>query len=126
MLDETNDTPVLDTIALMTAASVERSNLSAHEFILVRLAALAATDARPLSYLAHVAPSVDAEVTLEQVQDVLVTVAPIIGTARVTSAALNIAEALGVAVAIAEEELLEALEDEDEDEDEDDDEDDEA
>lgn len=120
MIEDAQDTPVLDTIALMTAASIDRSRLSAHEFILVRLAALAATDARPLSYLAHVAPSVDAEVTLEQVQDVLVTVAPIIGTARVTSAALNIAEALGVAVAIAEEELIEALEDEDDDEDEDD------
>jgi alkylhydroperoxidase/carboxymuconolactone decarboxylase family protein YurZ len=110
MLDESNDTPVLDTIAVMTAASIERSNLNANEFILVRLAALAAVDARPLSYLAHVAPSVEADVTLEQVQDVLVAIAPIVGTARVVSAALNIAEALGVAVAVAEEELEEELE----------------
>ena len=36
--------------------------------------------------------------TLEDVQNVLVAVAPIVGTARVMSAAINITEALGLAV----------------------------
>ena len=97
-----DDTPVLDTIADMTAASIARCGLNDDQLILVRLAALAAVDARPVSYLAHIGPSVEAGVTLEQVQDVLVAVAPIIGTARVMAAAEHIAEALGFAIAVAE------------------------
>ena len=97
-----DETPVLDTIAAMTAASVERCDLPADVLLLVRIAALAAVDARPVSYLAHVGPSVEAGVTLEDVQNVLVAVAPIIGSARVTKAALNITEALGFVIAVAE------------------------
>jgi alkylhydroperoxidase/carboxymuconolactone decarboxylase family protein YurZ len=101
------DTPVLDTIGAMTAESIARTSLSPDELILVRLAALAAVDARPISYLAHVGVAVEAGVTLERVQDVLVAVAPIIGTARTMSAGVNITEALGVAIAVAEEALSE-------------------
>jgi hypothetical protein len=39
---------------------------------------------------------------VDHVQDVLVAVAPIIGTPRVLSAALKITEALGFAIAVAE------------------------
>ena len=42
-------------------------------------------------------------------QNVLVAVAPIIGTARTMSAALNIAEALELAIAVIEEEIEEAF-----------------
>jgi alkylhydroperoxidase/carboxymuconolactone decarboxylase family protein YurZ len=98
-----DDTPVLDTIAEMTAVSIARSGLEADELILARLAALAAVDARPISYLAHLGPSVESGVTVERVQDLLVAIAPIIGTARVMSAALNITEALGFAIAVMEE-----------------------
>ncbi len=70
-----------------------------HALLLVRIAALAAVDARPVSYLAHVGPATDAGVTVEDVQNVLVAVAPIIGTARVASAVINITEALGFAIA---------------------------
>ena len=51
-----DDTPVLDTIADMTAASIARCGLDDDQLILVRLAALAAVDARPVSYLAHIEP----------------------------------------------------------------------
>lgn len=97
-----SDTPVLDTVALMTAASLDQCDLPADTHLLIRLAALAAVDARPVSYLAHIGPSVEAGVTLEDVQNVLVAVAPIIGTARVMSAAINITEALGFAIAVIE------------------------
>ncbi len=100
-----DDTPVLDTIAEMTAASIAHCGLDDDQLILVRLAALAAVDARPVSYLAHIGPSVEAGVTLEQAQDVLVAVAPIIGTARVITASEHIAEALGVAIAVVEAEI---------------------
>jgi alkylhydroperoxidase/carboxymuconolactone decarboxylase family protein YurZ len=100
--DETEDGPVLETIAAMTEASLERCELPPDALLLVRIAALAAVDARPVSYLAHVGPALDAGVTVEDVQNVLVAVAPIIGTARVMSAAVNITEALGFAIAVVE------------------------
>jgi alkylhydroperoxidase/carboxymuconolactone decarboxylase family protein YurZ len=107
-----SDTPVLDTIGAMTLVSLENSDLEADELLLVRLAALAALDAPALSYLAHVGPAVEAGVTLERTQAVLTAIAPVIGTARTMSAALKITEALGFAIAVAEEALLEAMEEE--------------
>jgi len=101
MADST--TPVLDTIGAMTLASLENSDLEADELILVRLAALAAVDAPSLSYLVHLGPAVESGVTLERAQAVLAAVAPVIGSARTMSAALKITEALGFAIAVAEE-----------------------
>ena len=97
-----SDTPVLETIAAITAASVGRSDLQAAPLLMIRIAALAAVDAPPISYLAHVGPALESGVTIEDVQDVLVAVAPIIGTARTMTAAANISEALGFAIAILE------------------------
>ena len=71
---------------------------------MIRIAALAAVDARPVSYLAHVGPAIESGVTARDVQNVLVAVAPIIGTARTMSAAINITEALGFAIAVMEDE----------------------
>ena len=71
--------------------------------MLVRLAALAAMDARPLSYLANLGAAVDSGVTVERMQDVLVAIAPIIGTPRVVSAAVAVTEALGVVIVADEE-----------------------
>jgi alkylhydroperoxidase/carboxymuconolactone decarboxylase family protein YurZ len=101
------ETPVLDTLGAMTAESIARCSLSPDELVLVRIAALAAVDARPISYLAHIGVAVESGVTLERVQDVLVAVAPIIGTARTMSAGVNITEALGLAVAVAEQAMSE-------------------
>ena len=95
---DSEDMPVLETLAAMTAASLERCDLPADTLLLVRLAALVAVDARPTSYLAHIGAAVETGVTLEDVQNVLVAVAPIVGTARVMSAAIHITEALGLAV----------------------------
>lgn len=99
-----SENPVLETIGAITAASMERSDLPADSLLLIRIAALAAVDARPVSYLAHVGPAVESGVTIEDVQNVLVAVAPIIGTARTMSAAVNITEALGFAVAVMQDE----------------------
>ncbi|MHB9861739.1 carboxymuconolactone decarboxylase family protein [Streptomyces sp. YIM S03343] len=100
----TSDAPVLDTLAAMTIDSIERCNLDDATLILTRLAALAAMDAPAISYLAHVDPAIRANLTIDQVQDVLVAIAPVVGTARVMAAAGHITEALGFAVAVAEDE----------------------
>jgi hypothetical protein len=99
------DTPVLDTLADMTAASIERSSLEAREHMIARLAALVATGAPPVSYLLNAGTATEVGITMEDVQGVLVAVAPIVGTSRVVAAGGNIARALGFAIAVAEAEL---------------------
>ncbi|MEU1180418.1 carboxymuconolactone decarboxylase [Streptomyces sp. NPDC005820] len=97
-----SETPVLDTIAAMTIDSVERCHMDDRTLILTRIAALVAVDAPAISYLAHIDPAVKAELTVEELQDVLVAIAPVVGSARVMSAAGHIAQAFGVAIALAE------------------------
>ena len=98
-----SENPVLETIGAITDASLGRSDLPADALLMIRIAALAAVDARPISYLAHVGPAIESGVTAKDVQNVLVAVAPIIGTARTMSAAINVTEALGFAIAVMEE-----------------------
>ena len=105
------DTPVLDTLADITAVSVSRGSLEAREHMLARLAALVAVDAPAASYLLNLGTAVEMGMTLEDVQGVLVAVAPIVGTPRVVSAAGRITTALGFVIEIAEAELAAELAD---------------
>ncbi|MGC4980671.1 carboxymuconolactone decarboxylase [Streptomyces sp. DT193] len=102
-----SETPVLDTLAAMTVDSIERCGLAPDMLLLTRIAALAASDAPPISYMAHIGPAMETGVTVAQLQDVLVAIAPIVGTARVMTAAGNITAALGIAIAVAEAEVEE-------------------
>ena len=104
MAESTTETPVLDLLAGMTADSVEASSLDMETLMLVRIAALAAVDAPPVSYLLNLAAAGEVGLDAEQVRGVLAAVAPIIGTARVASATGKIAGALDVAIEIADEE----------------------
>jgi alkylhydroperoxidase/carboxymuconolactone decarboxylase family protein YurZ len=99
------NTPLLDTLAAMTAVSIEQCDLDPRELMLARIAALAAVGAPPASYLANAGTASDVGVTLDDVQGVLIAVAPIVGTARAVTAAGNIARALGFAIAAIEAEL---------------------
>ncbi len=101
----TADTPVLDTLADITAASVERNALAPREFMLARIAALIAVDAPPASYLANAGAAEDSGVTAGDIQAVMIAVAPVVGTARVVSAGGKILRALGFAIAVAESEI---------------------
>jgi alkylhydroperoxidase/carboxymuconolactone decarboxylase family protein YurZ len=96
------DSPVLDALADINAVSVERTELDLASLILVRLAALIAVDAPASSYLLHIGVAADVGVTLDQAQDVLVAVAPIVGTPRTASAAAKMVEALGLAIDLVE------------------------
>ena len=98
----TGEAPVLEALIDINAVSLARTELDAVPLLLVRLAALAAVGAPSASYLMHVGAAAESGVTVEQVQDVLVAVSPIVGAPRVLSAALNITEALGIVVAVAE------------------------
>ena len=101
----TTETPVLDTLAEITAASLEHNALAPRELMLVRMAALIAVGAPPVSYLANVGAAEESGVTADDIQAVLIGVAPVVGTARVVSAGGNILRALGVAIAVADSEM---------------------
>jgi len=96
------EAPVLETLADINAVSLERTELDPQSLILVRIAALAAVDAPPSSYMVHIGPAAQVGVTADQVQDVLVAVAPIVGTPKTMAAAAKIVQALGMAIDIAE------------------------
>ena len=107
-MPKTTESPILDLLASMTADSIEVSSLDAETLMLVRLAALVAVDAPPVSYLLNLGAAADLEIDAEQVRGVLAAVAPIVGTARVASATGNIVRALELELETAE---LEAEED---------------
>jgi hypothetical protein len=102
MAESTSDTPVLDLLATMTAASIEASSLDPQTFMLVRIAALAAVDAPSISYLMNLEVAGELEIDADQVRGVLAAIAPIVGTARIASATGRIAEALAIGIEVAE------------------------
>ena len=62
-------------------------------------------DAPPASYLANAGAAVDSGVTADDIQGVMIAVAPVVGAARVVSAGAKILRALGIAIAVAEAEI---------------------
>ena len=102
MAESTGDTPVLDLLASMTRDSVAASSLDSQTLMLVRLAALAAIDAPPVSYLLNVEAASEVGLDAEQVRGVLAAIAPIIGTARVVSATGKLVDALAIEIETAE------------------------
>jgi alkylhydroperoxidase/carboxymuconolactone decarboxylase family protein YurZ len=106
----TSETPVLDTLADITAASLEHNSLAPRELMLVRVAALIAVDAPPASYLLNAEAAADSGVTADDIQAVMIGVAPVVGTARVVSAGGKILRALGFAIAVADSEMADEAE----------------
>ena len=98
----TSETPVLDTLADIIAASLEHNTLPPRELMLVRIAALIAVDAPPASYLANAGPAADSGVTGEDIQAVMIGVAPVVGTPKIVSSAGKILRALGFEIMAAE------------------------
>jgi alkylhydroperoxidase/carboxymuconolactone decarboxylase family protein YurZ len=97
------DAPVLETLLAMNLDALERSGLDAETYLLVRLAALVAIDAAPMSYAVTLGAAAEAGLTTEKAQAVLVAIAPVVGSARVTAAAGAIVRAVLGADALTEE-----------------------
>ena len=97
-----DDTPVLDLLTSMNADAIEASSLDPKSLMLVRIAALVAMDAPPVSYLLNLEMAGELEVDSEDVQGVLAAVAPIVGTPRVVSAASKMVRALGIKLDLEE------------------------
>jgi alkylhydroperoxidase/carboxymuconolactone decarboxylase family protein YurZ len=101
----TSDTAVLDTLVDLTAVSIDRSSLPPRDFMLARLAALIAVDAPPASYLANAEATEKSGITADDIAEVMIAIAPVVGTARVVSAAGKILRAMGLAIAVGDAEL---------------------
>jgi alkylhydroperoxidase/carboxymuconolactone decarboxylase family protein YurZ len=91
------DLTLVNTLLRMTEGSLEESGLDPQSHMLVRLAALATLDAAPASWLINMRVSGEAGLAPEQLLGTLVAIAPVIGTARVVSAATSIVQALELA-----------------------------
>jgi len=90
------DLSVLKTLRHMTEGTFQESGLEPETFILCRIAALAAIDAAPASWLVNLKAAGDIEVDPEHVVGTIVAIAPVIGTARVVSAASNAVRAIAL------------------------------
>ena len=98
MAKQSTETPILDLIGTMTEASIEASGLDPKTLMLVRFAALVGVDAPPASYLMHLAVGKDVGLDEDAARNVLMAVAPIVGTPHVVSALGKIGRALGLAI----------------------------
>ncbi len=99
---EDSDSPILALLAGMNRDGIEASSLDAQTLMLVRLAALVAVDAPPVSYMLNLETAGAVDVDAEQVQGMLAGIAPIVGSARIASAAGKMVRALGIELALAE------------------------
>ena len=102
MADQASDSPILDLLASMNRARPLTTTLDPQSLMLVRLAALVAVDAPPVSYLLNVEMASDVNVDGEQIEGMLAAIAPIVGSARVASAGGKMVRALGLEISLAE------------------------
>ncbi len=95
---ESTDAPVLDLLTKITADSLEASTLDARTLMLTRFAALIAVDAPPASYLMNLGAASELGIDAADATNVLLAVAPIVGTPRTVSAVSKMVRAFGLAV----------------------------
>lgn len=90
----TGDTTLLEEALGLREAQLERTGLDGRTFGLVKIAALIALDAPPVSYAWQIANALDQGATPEDIVGVLRAVAPQVGGPRVMAAAPEIMVAL--------------------------------
>jgi alkylhydroperoxidase/carboxymuconolactone decarboxylase family protein YurZ len=90
------EAPVFDTLVQMTMNAFERSGLDPETYLLTRIAALVAMGASPASYLLNVGAADEIGVPVEKIRGTLVAIAPVVGSARVVTAARGISDAFGL------------------------------
>jgi alkylhydroperoxidase/carboxymuconolactone decarboxylase family protein YurZ len=90
-----NDERFVDSVLGMGRDTVDASGLDPKSHALLRLGASLAVDAAPSSYQSVVETALAAGATVEEIVGCLIAVAPIVGLARVVSAAPELALALG-------------------------------
>jgi alkylhydroperoxidase/carboxymuconolactone decarboxylase family protein YurZ len=99
------DDTFIESVLAREQENESASALDAKKHALVRIAGLVALDAAPPSYMASVEEGLGAGLTREEIVGVLVALMPVVGVARVVSAAPKLGLAVGYDVAHALEEL---------------------
>jgi len=97
------DLTMLNVLWRMSDGTFEESGLDPKTFMLVRLAALATLDAAPASWLMNIDASREAGLAPETILGTFIAIAPVIGTARVVSAAGSIMKTFELAAELIEE-----------------------
>ena len=95
------DFSTLDALKSLIADTYEASGLDPQTFMLVRMAALATLDAAPASWMMNIGGSSEAGLAPELILGTLIAIAPVIGTARIVSAASHITKAFYLAGELA-------------------------
>ena len=95
------DDRFIDSLLSQDRASASVSGIDPLSHALLRIAALIAIDAAPPSYMSAVEAGLDAGASYDEIVGTLIAVMPIVGVARVVSAAPNLALALGYDVSEA-------------------------
>jgi len=90
------DLSVLKTLKQVQEVSFQESGLDPETFVLLRIATLAAIDAAPASWLANLKAAGNVNLDPARVLGTLVAIAPVIGSARVVSAACKAVRALAL------------------------------
>ncbi|SNQ48535.1 conserved hypothetical protein [Frankia canadensis] len=98
------EAPVFEELVQMHLDTLERSGLDERTYHLVRLAALIAQGSAPASYMMNLAAAREAGLTAKDAKGVTTAIAPIVGSARVVSAAGSVLRALGFEAAISDDE----------------------
>ena len=86
--------PVLEALAKQSEGALQHAGIDPQTALLVRMSALVAMDAAPASYLIHLGIADRGGVKAETIQAMLVELAPLVGSARIVSAAGKINQAL--------------------------------
>ena len=102
MAETTTETSVRDLLVSMTAESLAASDLDTETLMLVRIAALVAADAPPVSYMLNLEAARSVGIDAEKVSSVIAAIAPIVGTARFASAAGSSLKALAIEIELEE------------------------
>ena len=99
---QATETPVFDIVKKMTADSLEVTTLDPEAVMLVRIAALVAVDAPPISYTLNLAAAKETGIDEDKIRGVFTAIAPIVGTPHIASAMGNIVRGLGIESALNE------------------------
>jgi 4-carboxymuconolactone decarboxylase len=89
------DDRYIDQLLQADDASATIARLDERTHALIRIGALVAANAAPPAYMNSVEAAVDAGASYDQIVGVLITVLPLVGIARVVSAAPNLGLAIG-------------------------------
>lgn len=90
-----HDEDWIASLLAMDVKNVAASGLDARTHALVRLAALLAVEACPVSYQANIEAALAAGATPDDVVGILIAVAPITGVPRIVSSVPKVAPAIG-------------------------------